>query len=443
MRASPAVVSRERLESLLWGDDPPDADMLRSHVYELRKSSMGYGGKVDPHAAESGLSHRGPGAVDDPPDRPPAAAHRHALASISSWSRWWSTHGYIVNERAELLVWQSLLQSELTISPTPRRESRQSLDGYGNVEALRPFGGTLPQSLPRCRRGFTTRCSQGGAFVALVSGTEHGNGVLALDISDIERREQNLTLTMSVSTAVVVALLAMITYGGVGWLVRPLSSMANTIRRSLRTRGQRLAIEASAPREARVIAEALNEYLQRLDQFVERERTFVNMASHELRTPIAVISGPLRSRSTDTTAAATLPYLERILRTARDMERLVTLLVALAKDPARLRAADETVELASCSHRSLPITIFSRNKELSFELDVAAAADSRSRADRARGDRQPGAQRDREQRSRRDRSQRERAASGHRGSRAWHVGRGDERVYTRMARSGEMPGTRG
>jgi DNA-binding response OmpR family regulator len=38
MRESPAVVSRRRLEYALWGDDPPDRDMLRSHIYELRKS---------------------------------------------------------------------------------------------------------------------------------------------------------------------------------------------------------------------------------------------------------------------------------------------------------------------------------------------------------------------------------------------------------------------
>lgn len=37
MRASPAVVARERLEDAIWGDAPPDRDMLRSHVYELRK----------------------------------------------------------------------------------------------------------------------------------------------------------------------------------------------------------------------------------------------------------------------------------------------------------------------------------------------------------------------------------------------------------------------
>lgn len=36
MRASPAVLPRERLESLLWGDDPPDSDTLRAHIHRLR-----------------------------------------------------------------------------------------------------------------------------------------------------------------------------------------------------------------------------------------------------------------------------------------------------------------------------------------------------------------------------------------------------------------------
>jgi len=41
MRASPAVVTREHLERTLWGDEPPDGDMLRSHVYELRREVDG------------------------------------------------------------------------------------------------------------------------------------------------------------------------------------------------------------------------------------------------------------------------------------------------------------------------------------------------------------------------------------------------------------------
>lgn len=41
MQASPAAVSRERLEHQLWGDSPPEGDMLRSHVYELRRAVDG------------------------------------------------------------------------------------------------------------------------------------------------------------------------------------------------------------------------------------------------------------------------------------------------------------------------------------------------------------------------------------------------------------------
>jgi DNA-binding response OmpR family regulator len=37
MRASPKLVARETLERELWGDEPPDSDTLRSHVYALRR----------------------------------------------------------------------------------------------------------------------------------------------------------------------------------------------------------------------------------------------------------------------------------------------------------------------------------------------------------------------------------------------------------------------
>ena len=41
MQASPAAVERQQLEHALWADAPPDGDMLRSHVYELRRSVDG------------------------------------------------------------------------------------------------------------------------------------------------------------------------------------------------------------------------------------------------------------------------------------------------------------------------------------------------------------------------------------------------------------------
>ena len=38
MEASPAVVARAELERLLWGDELPDSDALRSHLYKLRQT---------------------------------------------------------------------------------------------------------------------------------------------------------------------------------------------------------------------------------------------------------------------------------------------------------------------------------------------------------------------------------------------------------------------
>ena len=37
MRESPRVVSRQDIEREIWGNDLPDSDTLRSHLYNLRK----------------------------------------------------------------------------------------------------------------------------------------------------------------------------------------------------------------------------------------------------------------------------------------------------------------------------------------------------------------------------------------------------------------------
>lgn len=38
MEEAPSVVARDDLETLLWADEPPDGDALRSHMYKLRQA---------------------------------------------------------------------------------------------------------------------------------------------------------------------------------------------------------------------------------------------------------------------------------------------------------------------------------------------------------------------------------------------------------------------
>jgi len=36
VRAAPAVVRKQEMEYLVWGDEPPDSGALRTHIHELR-----------------------------------------------------------------------------------------------------------------------------------------------------------------------------------------------------------------------------------------------------------------------------------------------------------------------------------------------------------------------------------------------------------------------
>jgi signal transduction histidine kinase len=282
-------------------------------------------------------------------------------------------HGYVVNERAEAVVWESMLRSELAHYET-RRASDPNYR-WTNTDALMLMGQSaaeVPPELHLLPAGVHDELQIGNReYVALVSGTGAERMVLALDISQMERDEHRLLLSLVISSAIVVAILVLVTHFGAGVLLKPLTSIARSIS-TLRPNhgGQRVELEANAPEEAVVIANALNDYLVRIDQFVERERAFLNMASHELRTPIAVIAGAAEvALDRNSLSEPGQRQLQHILRTARDMEELVAMLLALAKDPSRLHASNTTLDLAQVvrsvvdDHRFL-----AKDKELTFSL---------------------------------------------------------------------------
>ena len=111
LRASPAVVTRERLESVLWGDDPPDGDMLRSHIYELRKTvDAPFAMKLIQTVPKVGYRIAAP----DGKMKRPLGLRQRLICGILGYVVLLSSavvvHGYLVNERAERLVWESTLE---------------------------------------------------------------------------------------------------------------------------------------------------------------------------------------------------------------------------------------------------------------------------------------------------------------------------------------------
>ncbi len=282
--------------------------------------------------------------------------------------------GFVVNEYAERLVWQSLLHAELN-----HFVERSKIDPdyrWSDTETLTLFDGGAPARLPAALRGLAAGVHddilvEGREHVVMVRKLEGRPLLLALDISALEQREDDMAITVLGSAALMIVLLGIAIAWGVGRLVRPLSDMALHIATLQPDRaGQRIEVSDAASAELVVIADALNDYLQRNDRFVQRERAFLDSASHELRTPIAVIAGATElALGQPGLPPSARNQLARIQRTAREVEHLINLLLVLAKDPARLASASDHIALDQLlpaiveDHRHL-----TRDKDLTLVL---------------------------------------------------------------------------
>ena len=289
-------------------------------------------------------------------------------------------HGAIVNEHAEALVWETLLDSELD-HIVARMESDPAYR-WVDTPSIALFDGRhapLPQALQGLAAGVHDDVVVDGVMrVVLVRQLEQGPLVLALDITDLEAREAGLWRTVLASAIAMVVLVSLAVFWGANRLVRPLTLLAARIGSLEPDRpGQRIEIPEAASTELVVIAEALNDYLHRNDSFVQRERAFIGTASHELRTPIAVIAGA----SGNALEQPGIPppvrgQLERIRNTSGDMQRLIAMLLVLAKDPSRLAQAadrfplDRLIEEVVEQHAHLTL-----GKDLIIEVDVPAGVE--------------------------------------------------------------------
>lgn len=263
--------------------------------------------------------------------------------------------GGFVHETAERTLWHALLEEEF--DHLLARERSDDTYRWVDTDTLAFYASNdtrpMPRALSMLRPGLHDDIVVDGRdAVVLVRDVDGLRAVLRLDITDLELRETKLTLAMLGAMLALVVLLGF----AIGWsveaLVSPLRDIAQRIHR-LRpdSADDRIKIDDGASLEIAVIAEALNDYLQRNAQFVERERAFIDSASHELRTPIAVIAGAaeLAAAQSEMTISAR-QQLDRIRRTTQHIEHLIALLLVLAKDPLRLKDASDNIVL----HELLP-----------------------------------------------------------------------------------------
>ncbi|HWK53748.1 MAG TPA: HAMP domain-containing sensor histidine kinase [Hyphomicrobiales bacterium] len=117
--------------------------------------------------------------------------------------------------------------------------------------------------------------------------------VLAYDITTWERQEHEV-LTLLVWGVVLQLLVAIL----LGWqasraILAPVRALTRRLAGIQPNQRQVRIAQDFQGTEIGIIAGEFDQYLARLDRFVERERSFTAAASHELRTPLSVMIGAL------------------------------------------------------------------------------------------------------------------------------------------------------
>ena len=210
------------------------------------------------------------------------------------------------------------------------REVVSELKVHGDFVTIREGSRVLaasPQSPPDPRDPSATRVVQAGGR------TYHIVVSASLDTIHAE--------LAVVRRAIFIALPLILALAGLGgyWLatrsLRPLGWMAEQARRITGSNLETRIKIGNAAEELAVLVTSFNELLSRLDQSFETMRRFVADASHELRTPIAVIRGEADvALSQERTPAEYRESLGIILDEARRLSRLVDDLLNLARADA-------------------------------------------------------------------------------------------------------------
>jgi signal transduction histidine kinase len=177
------------------------------------------------------------------------------------------------------------------------------------------------------------------------SGAEPGEGSRISPISDAQSDVEKTFLLVG-AVSLVAALLA-------GYLLA--ARTASPLREFAATAAKvdagdltpRLRPDAGAATELRVLAEAFNHMLDRLDQAFARQRQFVSDASHELRSPLTAMRGQLEVLARkDQPGVEEIRRVEAMTRTEMQrVERLVDDLLALAHLDEGVRPSLEEVRV--------------------------------------------------------------------------------------------------
>jgi signal transduction histidine kinase len=176
--------------------------------------------------------------------------------------------------------------------------------------------------------------------------------VVGASLAEHERSQNQLAHTLAIALPVLAAVVIVAAWFIVGAALRPMRALVSEADElSIRRRGR---LSQQGPAEVADLARHLNDMLARIEAALEHERAFLDDASHELRTPIAIARGELElarplAADNEAVGAAVDSALEEIER----LEKLARNLLVLARTRAAGPPAEIQVDLRTACERAV------------------------------------------------------------------------------------------
>lgn len=232
------------------------------------------------------------------------------------------------------------ISAQLAQGSTPQLASVTARDDV-ITQVLDPDGAIIGTDHPRLDRPLRTTPGTStevqvpdlsDEYVVVADRTDDGSLVVVAHSDEaVERAHHTATLLLSIFVPAALAALAIAVWTAVGQALRPVEAMRRQAATITATDlGQRLS-EPPGTDEITRLSQTLNAMLDRIDGSQRAQRQFISDASHELRSPLAVLRqvAEVAARHPGGTDVAALSG--EVLAEERRMEGLVTALLTLAR----------------------------------------------------------------------------------------------------------------
>ncbi len=204
-----------------------------------------------------------------------------------------------VNEDLERTMLQVEFEQEVDFMLENRDQSELFVwEGFNQQMVFVPQGQATPAQMPEVFKdlplGFSDEIRRNEkTYLVNVAVLPKGVVYIAKDITHFENRELLFSWALGVMTLLIIGLGLWMATLSSRRIVNPLRQLSEQI--------SEVPVGAQMPRipvnytdsELYTIAETFNRFLGELESYVRREQSLLSLASHELRTPVAVMSGAL------------------------------------------------------------------------------------------------------------------------------------------------------